>query len=278
MHKVVVFLVALLFTLPPVAFAGEILRFAPLPMESPEIVASQWKTLLEYLEKSLGMRVQVDYSAGNQEVVDKFAAGRLDLAYLGPLPYLRLKDRFPAAQPLVIFRESTGEPVYTCALIASAESELRIGQLKGRKIALTQPLSTCGYFSTDGLLQQAGRSLKENHYRYLGQHDEVALAVVRGDFAAGGVRAAIARRYARLGLVVLAETAPLPGLALVANGDTLSPERIAKIRQALLDADPTVREQWGENVRYGVIPASDEDYAGARQLPYKAAIPERSNF
>jgi len=137
MHKVIVFLVALLFTLPPVAFAGEILRFAPLPMESPETVASQWKPLLEHLEQSLGVRLQIDYSDEYQEILDKFAAGRLDLAYLGPLPYLRLKDRFPAAQPLVIFRESTGEPAYTCALIATAESELRTGQLKDRKIALT---------------------------------------------------------------------------------------------------------------------------------------------
>lgn len=278
MPNVIVFLAVLLFTLPPVVFAGEILRFAPLPMESPEAVASQWKSLLEYLEKSLGVRVQVDHSADYQEIVDKFAAGRFDLAYLGPLSYLRLKDRFPAAQPLVIFREKTGEPVFTCALIASAESELRTSQLKGRKIALTQPLSTCGYFSVAGLLQQVGSSLKENHYRYLGQHDEVALAVLRGDFAAGGVKTSIARKYARLGLVVLAETAPLPGYALVANGDTLSPERIAKIRQALLDADPTARKQWGENIRYGVIPARDEDYAGARQLPYKADIPARSNF
>jgi phosphonate transport system substrate-binding protein len=278
MPNVAAFLAALLIAISPVAFAGEILRFAPLPMESPETVASQWKPLLGHLEKSLGVTLHIDYSTDYQEILDKFATGRLDLAYLGPLPYLRLKDRFPAAQPLVIFREKNGKSVYTCALIAPAESELRTGQLKGRKIALTQPLSTCGYFSVEGLLQQAGSSLQDNHFRYLGQHDEVALAVARGEFSAGGLKTDIARKYDRLGLVILAETAPLPGLALVANGDTLSPERIAQIRQVLLDADPTVRKYWGDNIRSGVIPARDEDYAGVRQLPYKANIPERSNF
>ena len=277
MPKIIPLFAALLLTLASLASA-ETLRFAPLPMEKPGIVAGQWKPLLEYLHKTLGIELEIDYSDSNEEILEKFEAGKLDLAYLGPLPYLRLKDRFPQAQPLVIFHEDDGQPSYTCALVVAAESDLRPEQLTGRKIALTQSLSTCGFFSISGLLQQAGIRLEETRYRYLGPHDAVALAVAAGEFDAGGLKSAIARKYASLGLRIIAETSPLPGLALVANGARMSEERMEAIRRALLAADEPTRKTWGDNIRHGLSAAADEDYAGAHKLPYRAPIPGQGNF
>lgn len=276
MPKVIALLVIVLFSALPVS--AETLSFSPLPMETPYTVASQWKPLLDYLEKTLGVTLEINYSASNEEILDKFKTGRLDLAYLGPLPYVTLKKTFPAAEPVVIFNEQNGQPSYTCALAVSAESTFSLKGLKGKKIALTQPLSTCGYFGTQGLLRQSGSSLEANRYRYLGQHDEVALAVVRGEFDAGGLKTAIARKYAHLGLVVRAESPPLPGLAIIADSNRVSVERIAQIRQALLAADDKTRQQWGDNVRYGVTPAKDSDYDGMRQLPMPANFPAQGNF
>lgn len=276
MPKVLALVVLLLALASPAS--AETLKFAPLPMESPETVAGQWKPLLEYLKKSVGIELVIDYSTSNDEILGKFEAGKLDLAYLGPLPYLRLKDRFPQARPLVIFHEADGRPSYTCALVVAADSDLRPEQLTGRKIALTQPLSTCGFFSISGLLQQAGIRLEEARYRYLGPHDAVALAVAGGEFDAGGLKSAIARKYTSLGLRIIAETAPLPGLALVANGARVSEERMEAIRRALLAADETVRKNWGDNIRHGLSAAVDEDYAGARKLPYRDPIPTQGNF
>lgn len=276
MLRVTMFLAAILFSALPAA--AETLSFAPLPMETPYTVAGQWKPLLTYLEETLGVTLRIDYSLDNNEIVKKFQAGQLDLAYLGPLPYVTLKKIFPAAEPVVIFHEKNGYPTYTCALAASTESTLNLNGLKGQKIALTQPLSTCGYLAIQGLLHQSGSSLEANRYRYLGQHDEVALAIVRGEFAAGGLKTAIARKYAHLGLVVRAESSPLPGLALIANSERVSAERIAQIRQALLSADEKTRRQWGDNIRHGVTPARDSDYDGMRQLPMPANIPTQGNF
>lgn len=272
--------IALFFALlaSPLPVAAETLVFSPLPMETPYTVASQWKPLLTYLEKTLGITLEIDYSVNNDEIIDKLRSGKIDLAYLGPLPYLTLRKTFPAAEPVVIFHEKNGQPTYTCALAVSADSTLELKGLKGRKVALTQPLSTCGYFATQGLLHRLGSSLEVNHYRYLGQHDEVALAVVRGEFDAGGLKTAIARKYAHLGLVVRSESAPLPGLALIANSSRVSAKRIAQIRQALVNANDEIRQQWGENIRYGVTPADDSDYDGMRQLPLPTHIPAQGNF
>jgi phosphonate transport system substrate-binding protein len=276
MLKVIALLVVVLFGAR--TGAAETLRFAPLPMETPHIVATQWQPLLAYLEKTLGVTLEISYSASNEEIIDKFQTGKIDLAYLGPLPYVTLNKTFPAAEPVVIFNEKDGQSTYTCALAVPAESTLSLKGVKGKKIALTQPLSTCGYFGTQGLLRQSGSTLEVNRYRYLGQHDEVALAVVRGEFDVGGLKTAIARKYAHLGLVVRAESPPLPGLALIANRNRVSAERLAQIRQALLAADDKTRQQWGDNVRFGVTPAKDSDYAGVRQLPMPANFPAQGNF
>ncbi len=276
MPKSLCMFIALLFL--ACSAPAETLTFAPLPMESPETVARQWKPLLGYLKDKLGLTLRIDYSKDNAEVLKKFQAGQIDLAQLGPLPYVILKQQFPAAEPVVIFNEKNGQPRYTCAIVASVETEPRLDVIKVRKIALTQPLSTCGYLATDALLHGMGNDLEVNRFRYLTRHDEVALAVIRGEFDAGGMKTAIAEKYAHLGLAVLAETKPLPSQGLVANTEKVSAERIAQIRQALLDADSQIRATWGENLRYGVVPASDKDYDGIREFRLGIPIAEQGNF
>lgn len=258
--------------------AAEPLVFAPLPMETPETVASQWKPALDYLGQAVGMRLRIEYSESNATILEKFQAGKLDLAYLGPLPYVMLKERFPAAVPVAYFNEKDGQPHYTCAIVALAERKLAAKDLRGKTIALTQPFSTCGYFSIDGMLRRAGSDLEKNRYRYLNKHDVVALAVARGDYDAGGLKTTIGKKYAHLGLHIVAESPPLPGLALIANGERLSPERIAALRSALIGAEPAQRASWGENIRHGAVPAADHDYDAVRKLRARTIIPEKGNF
>ncbi len=258
--------------------ANGTLVFAPLPMEAPEVVVGQWKPLLTYVAQKLNIDIRIDYSQSNDEILEKFRAGRLDLAYLGPLPYLVLKEGFPDAVPVVHFKEANGQAVYTCAIVALTEKKLTVKKLHGKKIALTQPRSTCGYFAAEGLLRQAGTVLEANRYRYLNTHDGVALAVARGDFDAGVLKTAIGRKYTHLGVEILAETAPLPSLGLVANRTRLPTETIERLRSALVEADYAVRADWGDNIRHGVSPAADKDYDPMRKLRGTRNIPESGNF
>lgn len=274
-------LLLLSLALPPLATLADdqqSIAFAPLPMETPEIVAAQWKPLLDQLGKTLGRPVRIDYSDNYATILEKFRAGKLDLAYLGPLPYVALKEQFPAATPIVHFNEKDGLPTYTCAIVALDESRLALKDLRGKRIALTQPLSTCGYMTTDGLLRRAGSDLEKNRYRYLDKHDSVAVAVARGDYEAGGLKTAIARKYLHLGLRIIVESPPLPAFALIANSQRVPASRQAEIRDMLLRADPGQRSGWGENLRNGVTPASDRDYEPVRKLRQSARIPEKGNF
>ena len=253
-------------------------RFAPLPMEKPETIIAAWRPLLDYLESRLGVKILIDYSDSYAEILDKFAAGRIDLAYLGPLPYVELKKRLPAAEPIVHFKEKDGTAFFTCALVALQEANLTPARLVGKKIALTQPLSTCGYLATDALLRAAGSSLEKNRYRYLDKHDAAVLAVARGEYDAAGAKTNIAKRYRHLGIAILAESQPFPGFGLVAHGGRIDATRRERIRQILLDADEQARARWGEALRHGVVAAHDADYEVVRTYSSRRPIPQQGNF
>lgn len=262
---------------------AETITFAPLPMENRETVLKQFMPMATYLRQTLGLEVRFNYSDSYEEILEKFQSGAIDLAYLGPLPYVTLKTKVDQAEPLVHFNEPSGKPLYTCAIVALADKQIDLAGLSNQKVALTQPLSTCGFLSTNGLLREKGSSLAKNLFRYLDKHDEVALAVVRGEYEIGGIKTAIGKKYAHLGLSVLAETAPLPSFALIANGKTLKPEIRAAIRAALAGLDPAGKDKdmlalWGDNIRHGAVPATDQDYAPVRALLGGETIPTKGNF
>jgi len=282
LRRQLLLLTALACLSPVAALASpDTLYFAPLPMEQPEEVVKQFKPMLTFLEKRLGVRIEIRYSTSYAEILERFRTGQIDLAYLGPLPYISLRENYPQAEPLVNFLEKDGQATYSCALFGS---EQRLEKpLRNKTFALTQPLSTCGYLAVDGLLQQRGERLDRQRFRYLDKHDEAVLAVARGDYDFGGAKTSIARMYAHLGVVILAETPPLPSFALVANSRRLSAERLTRMRQTLAELDPKGRDRglmsdWGPQLRNGAVSASDKDYDVLRSMRRLASIPEKDNF
>lgn len=260
--------------------ARPVLRFSPLPMESPQKVMLQFKPMWLYLEQQLGVEIQVEYVHDYGELLQKMQDGQIDFAYLGPLPYVTLKNRFDAAVPLVHFKEADGSPFYTCSLIMTKQTKDNLKALKGKRIALTQPLSTCGYLSTNFLLQEtAGISMEDTKYRYVDRHDEVALSVVRGDFEAGGIKSAIGTKYEGLGLMMAGKTQPLPGFGLVVNSVTVPKPLIDRMRDAMINVPEETYKVWGDNIHDGVVSAKDSDYDVVREmLKHIRHIPEKGNF
>jgi phosphonate transport system substrate-binding protein len=270
------FLLVLLLGLGVGARAEE-LRFAPLPMEPREVVEAQFRPMVRDMSRALGIPVTMVYVADYGELVEQFRLGRIDLAYLGPLPYVELRATFPKAEPLVIFREASGEPVYTCALVSMLDEVPRLAGLRDRRIALTQPLSTCGFLMTDILLRRHGSSLAQNQFFYAGTHSDALMAVARGSAHLAGAKTAIVRKFLKLGLEIRDESEPLPGFVLVANGLTVSAKVQHALVQFLEQADLQLRQgrlAWGEKVGFGAVPAKDSDFDVVRRLKEEVqAIP-----
>jgi phosphonate transport system substrate-binding protein len=250
---------ALLLVFPSFANA---LTYSPIPMVNPEKVVADTRPVLDYLSRELGRPIRINYPINNAEVVKAFEQGRVDLAEIGPLPYLVLRELVPEAVAVLFYLEEGGNSTYTCALTAPFDGAAAVGDLpkEGRiALATTQMLSTCGPLAAAWMLQEQGLDIGRADFSMVGNHEAVALAIARAEFALGGMKTLIALRYHHLGVRVLAETPPLPVFALVANGRTLSGEMIAAIADALMNAPAEERARWRIG-RYGFVGVDPEAY------------------
>jgi len=259
------------------------LRFAPLPMEKGPIIITQVKPMLDYLQAQTGFSFEIVYQEAYQKILAQFEAEQIDLAFLGPLPYVILSEQYPAVRPLARFLNAKGEDTYTCSLVHLVDQESN--DFKGKKVALTQPYSTCGYLYTAHLLKQQGVNIEQTQYRYVGNHADVALGIIRGEFFTGGLKTSIGKHYNHLGLSIVASSKPLPGFVLVANLKTVSEDTRQAIANALLRLHPLDNEQdkqvtanWGEQFRYGSVASSDADFAEIRQEYRTITLPMQGNW
>ncbi|MDR3089302.1 MAG: PhnD/SsuA/transferrin family substrate-binding protein [Desulfobulbaceae bacterium] len=256
------------------------LRFAPLPGENHELAMGEYSPMLQELARILHRRVEFVFTGAFDELFDRFRAGEVDLAALGPLPYITLRERYAAAAPLALFRDAAGKTADACAIIAFGAAPLPLDGLHSHRFALTQTYYTCGYMAAQNLLRAHGSGLEHNRFHYFISQESVVLAVVRGEFDGGCVRTTTARQFSHLGIRIIDETPPLPGLALVANTETLPEKDRQIIRDFLTDSDLRRTNKagfaaWGETVRYGAVAVSDADYDATRRYRGAMAIPAK---
>lgn len=273
------FLLALVFHC-SLSFAQP-LRFAPLPMLSQSEVENSFLPFSNYLSVVTNSEVELVYHNSYQDLIARLLDDQIDLAYLGPLPYVLLTQKNSDFVPVVRFVDQDGERAYTCSLVTFDSS---LSSLKGERspiVALTQVYSTCGYFVTEQLLQQRDVSLDDLPYYYAGQHSECALDVVRGKAQFAGVKTSIARQYQSLGLKIVAESAPVPGFLLIANPRTLKAETISKIQQSLLHLTSLNKQEksaitagWGKMLYSGAVAVHSADYDDIRQMLKTIKLPE----
>jgi phosphonate transport system substrate-binding protein len=259
------------------AVAGTI-RFAPLPLVDEKGLRAEYLPMLDYLGKKTGDGYQWMFMPKYPELLQAMINDRIDLAVLGPLPYIKLAGRAPHFEPLVHFKEKDGRTHYDCVLVAfGADRALKPRDIQGKRIGLTQPESTCGYFAVATMLKKAGRAPGQdgNRFEYAGNHTKAALGVVQGRYDIAGLKRNQAEKYFSLGLGIIAETGPYPAFALIANTRVLSAGQRAAIRDALLKVDPATLARWGHSMRSGAALASDADYrAMRRQVDQLGEIPD----
>lgn len=255
------------------------LTFSPPPLNSKQAVLEEFSSMLSYLEEQSGKKIDFVYEEKYDDIIDAFEKNKIDLAYFGPLPLATLRKNFAGAIPIITFHEPNGQSGYRCVLVKFATDTLDFKDASNIKVALTQPLSTCGYMQTKVLLKTyANQNIENMKFNYLGNHENVALSIIRGAFLIGGMKESIAKEYQSLGLQILHTSQMLPSFTLVANANTLSEQDIANIKQILLDAPKEVYQKWGKSISYGVseVDLKQIDALNIDKLTYD--IPQKGNF
>jgi len=258
---------------------AQTLRFAPLPMFKSELIMEEYRGILDYLEKELDMEIETVYYSNYKTLLEAIHTSKVDIAHLGPLPYAILLQKGNQTQPIVQFLNKDGQSTYTCSLITSQTKSTSLGYLASKPMALTQPLSTCGYLSAAYLYNKSRMDFKNSNYYYANTHSNVILEVILGQAQSGIVKTSEFENYKHLGIYEIKKTPPWPGFLWVGS-PKLSSMIIFRIQEALTmlsysnQHNKELMEFWGEGVKYGTIHASSQNYTPITNLLQTLGINE----
>jgi len=268
MKRVLHFISLLIFSLIPIwAFSADTsLSFVVPPYANPVSIQQQFKPLVTYLAKSINRPINLTISPNYISHVMNLGKGAIDIAYVGPSPYVRTKDKFGNIELLAKFQmnESINDRV---VIVAHEESNIRsLEDINKSTFAFGDYQSFGSHFMPHYILNQHGLPLNTlAAYDYVGSHDNVALSVLHGDFDAGGLRLDIYKKYQDRPLRVIFGPVAIPPHVLVCRADLPASQKEA-LRQALLTLQQKDIFQAINKSMTGFAPVSDEEFSLARKV------------
>lgn len=188
-----------------------------LPGESAPTVIRINEPMRAYLEQRLRIPVRLVVGANYAATGEALRFGRLDIAYLGPVTFIKQSQHaklVPFARPT---HAGVG-PTFQAVIIVPSDSTAKsLADLRGKDVAFGDPASTSGTWVPEYQLLEAGLVARRDYTpRALGAHDAVALAVANHRVAAGGLSMPIYNRLIKEGKLdpakvrVLAPSPPIP--------------------------------------------------------------------
>lgn len=126
-------------------------------MMSPVATLNYYRDLLDYLESSLGLKIELRQRKTYQEINEMLLNGDLDAAFLGSGGYVRA-GRALAGQILAV-PVVAGQRTCQAYIVVRTDSDIRdFAGLRYRSFAFTDPLSTTGWLYPVFLLNKSGES------------------------------------------------------------------------------------------------------------------------
>lgn len=241
--------------------ADEPLRLGVVSFYNPRLMYLKYQPLVDYLSRHTGRRWELTISGSYDGTVSDLCSGKLTLAYLGPLTYVRARHSC-GALPLVQL-QTHGQATYRSTMLVRADSPVgSIADLRGRSFGFGAPLSTSSHLVPRAMLEAAGlRAGTDVRCRYFGHHERAARAVLLGEVDACGVRDIVGTKFLERGLRLLASSEPIPNFPLVV-GPRAGYELCHTLVRALVDlplVDPESRRtiaRWDEEMAGGFSPVS----------------------
>jgi phosphonate transport system substrate-binding protein len=225
--------------------------FGSVAMDIPAVMHQRLRPLTDYLGRELGRPVTLKLSADLSKAADELASGKVDIAYLTPVAYLKAQRAGGAR--LVAKTVTRGEKSFRLMLVVRRDSPIQsVEDLAGRSFAFGDPAAIL----QRAVLADAGIGLERlGAYKFLGHYDNIARGVANGDFDAGILKDTTAYEWEHKGLRILHKSPELPPYNIAVAKQVDESTRNA-LRQALLRLNPR------NPAHRNVIESLDKNYDG----------------
>lgn len=256
--------------------AEDIIRFGIVPLESPAEMFKRFGPLAEYLGKKLGRKVELKVAVDFHGAMEDIGYGATQLCFMTPSTYLEAHNKYDIEVLVKALRG--GKPYHHSVIIVRGDSGINsLEDIKGRTFAFGDLHSTSSHIVPRAMLLNAGIDLNDLlYYNYLGHHDNVVNAVLRGDFDAGGVMESVAQRFKDRGIKIIKFSEDIPEFNICVSR-TLPEKDRTSIKMALIALTDATSE--GSTILKsiqkdytGFMEASDEDYNSVRLLMSKLGM------
>ena len=245
---------------------GEELKLGSVAMDIPAEMVRRLTPLTKYLSVQTGLTVNFRASPNLGSAVEDLGTNTTQIAYLTPAAYLEAHDKY-AAIPLVN-PLNKGKGSFTLMIAVQKDSQIKtMSDLRGKKFAFGDKKAKL----QPAVVEGAGIKLDEfASYNFLNHYDNIAKAVINGDFDAGILKDTTFEKFASQGLRVIHTSPPLPSYVFAVNKN-LPPKTIAKLKNAMLALKNDSEENKAiltalEQGYDGFEEASDKDFDGIRKL------------
>ncbi|MEO7994837.1 MAG: phosphate/phosphite/phosphonate ABC transporter substrate-binding protein [bacterium] len=156
------------------------------PAEGGSELEESAKALEAYLTRETGLSYKVTVPQDYSALIEAMRYDQVQIGALAPLSFVKAETEAGARVLLKSLRH--GEPFYYAAIFSMKTSGIKtIADLKGKKMAWGEPLSTSGTIFPKAGLIEAG--IDPNTYfskqSNVGNHEVVVNAVANGDYDAG---------------------------------------------------------------------------------------------
>lgn len=242
------------------------LLFGSVAMDIPAVMHKRLKPLAQYLEKRLNRPVSMKLSPNMGAAIKEVADKKVDLAYLTPVAYLKAHKRGGAR--LVAKTVTKGKASFQLMIVVKDDSPIKtVADLKGKRFAFGDKRALLQRAAVVG----AGAKMEDfAEYNFIGHYDNIARAVLNGDFDAGILKDTMAFQWEGKGLRILAASPDLPPYNIAARGD-IDDNTLVELQKAFLELDPKNPEHLkvikAVDKKYdGFAPTSDAEYNVVRDL------------
>ena len=171
--------------------AQAVFKVTAIPDESPTELARKAAPLMNYLEKTLGMKVEftpvTDYAASVEALANK----QVDMAWYGGFTFVQANVRSGGKAIPLVQREE--DEKFRSVFITSDPRIASLADLKGKSVSFGSPSSTSGHLMPRSFLLQANIDPDKDFKRvaYSGAHDATIAAVAAGKVEAGALNISV---------------------------------------------------------------------------------------